>query len=48
LYKAAVKLLKGQGAKIQTSNLYEMGFNPVASLQDFGGKSFCRLISNQL
>ena len=40
LYKAAVKLFKARGDKVQTSNLYETGFNPVASPQDFGGMSF--------
>ena len=37
LVGAAVKSLKEQGADVQISNLFEMGFNPVASPQDFGG-----------
>lgn len=36
LVGAAVKALKDAGAHIQVSNLYDSGFNPVASPRDFG------------
>lgn len=36
LFDEAVDFLTQQGHEVKTSNLYQMGFNPVASFSDFG------------
>lgn len=40
LLNCSLRQLEADGHSVQVSNLYEMGFNPVASAADFGSRRF--------